>query len=232
MSRKRYLDIVFLAFSLMFLVTIFSDYNFAYKILRVAIVPLIMLFCFMSLINKKNIFFVLFLITFFIAEFVYVFRFNNHSLSYYLSNINYALSYIFLFVHIVLNINFRTLLKQFVFHLIILIALGGYIFYALDNMMSYHEHNVIPTSYYVIESVYNLFVILVFVFSFLQYIHDMNKRSLLLFLASLFLCFSELTQVAYFYIKAEKMINIVYSVFLIIGFCFAYCYINSEKSYN
>ena len=60
--------------------------------------------------------------------------------------------------------------------------------------------------------------------SLMYYLHNLNKQSLLLFLACVCIVFSEMIQVAYVFITAEIFLKMIYSLLMAIGFGLIYYY--------
>ena len=81
-------------------------------------------------------------------------------------------------------------------HLIVLLVLNVYVIYVLlkietPHLVSYEN---------VVEFIYNVITLLLLSVSLLNYFYKDNKKSLILFFGSLCIVFSEVIQIAYFYI--------------------------------
>ena len=74
------------------------------------------------------------------------------------------------------------------------------------------------------EVFYNLLILLILSKSLLYYLYTETKQALLLFLACVCIVFSEMIQVAYFFITEEIFLKIGYIVLMAIGFGFIYFY--------
>jgi TRAP-type C4-dicarboxylate transport system permease small subunit len=66
----------------------------------------------------------------------------------------------------------------------------------------------------------------------INYINRDSKKAMNLLLGSLCIVFSEVMQVAYFYVSDKNIINVTYSVLLIFAFCFFYIQAGMNYSRN
>ena len=78
---------------------------------------------------------------------------------------------------------------------------------------------------FVTNVIYNVFIQLVLSLALIHYLYHQTKQSLLLFLASVCIVFSEMVQVAYLFISSEQILEIIYSMLMGLGFYFLYVYI-------
>ena len=86
----------------------------------------------------------------------------------------------------------------------------------------------VNTLEFLFEGLYNFCILLVLSFSLLYYLYHDSRRGFLLFLASACIVFSEMVQVAYIFIAADYVLNVIYSLLLIVGFYFIYMHIESK----
>lgn len=219
----NYVKYLIAFFTSVYIISFFIDDQLIHDGSRAIVVVLVLI---KFLFHKKQgqLFFGLFLAFFSIAEITLLFDFIYNNFSYYVGNISYILSYMCLFNHSIIEMNLKRLFKKFIFHIIVLLGLGSYLFYALYNMINYHNIKL-PTINYIIEFSYNLFIILVLLFSFLHYIYHMTKKSLVFFIACFALVFSELIQVSYLFIEEVRILNTFNSLIFVFGFYFVYKYI-------
>lgn len=82
----------------------------------------------------------------------------------------------------------------------------------------------VNTIIFYVEVMYNVLILLMLSTSLMYYLHNLNKQSLLLFLACVCIVFSEMIQVAYVFITAEIFLKIIYSILMAIGFGLIYYY--------
>ncbi len=160
----------------------------------------------------------------------------------YVGNMPFVIAYICLIVYMARDFNFNQLVKRFKYHLLILVIFNAYVILTLNQMMLEAEFFEIYTLAFLFESIYNTCILLVLSFSLLNYIYYDTKVSFLLLLGSVGVVFSEMVQVAYFFIPAdsemvqlsydsistERILYITYSLLLITGFYFIYRYILAD----
>jgi len=205
---------------------------------RVLIFPLLVLFYYTKKVEKKLLF-GLFLVFFAIAELM-LFFLLAHKLRFGLGE-NYSrigtffcvMAYFCLFIFIMYKLNLKKLFKRFKMHIIILLFFGGYLLYALDNMVKHHGLASMSVIDYTLATLYNLSIIAVLLIALLNYLYNSDSRkALLLFVSCLCIVFSELVQTAYFFMAREDLLNLVYTTLLSIGFCFMYIYIAYKGKNN
>jgi len=192
-----------------YLTIVFIDEHIFHNIARViGIVLILILFLYNK--NQGQLFFGLFLLFLSIAEITFLFYYIDSNVVYYIGTVSYIISYMCLFNHCITDMSSKQLFKKFVFHIIVLMCLGIYLFYELYKMMNYHNIEL-PTPYYILELSYNLFVVFVLIFSFLHYIYHMSKKALIFFIACLALTCSELIQFSFLFIEEVKTLKVFYS---------------------
>ena len=81
----------------------------------------------------------------------------------------------------------------------------------------------------IIEVVYNTVVMLLLTITLINYISYDTKKAMNLLIGAICIVFSEVIQVAYFYITGENILGIVYSVLYVIAFILFY--LQSSMSY-
>jgi hypothetical protein len=167
----------------------------------------------------------MFLLFYTLAETTLFYK-NFVSFSYYSEIFYGVLAFLALLVFVLLQINFKALVKKFRMQIIILLLLGAYVFYSLECIMLSHFAYGLSMTDFVLDSMYNLSFILVLIFSLLNYLQTDSKKNLILFMMSGCIVFSELVQVIYFYADQKKIVHIIYSFLLIFGFCLSYLFIN------
>ncbi len=176
------------------------------------------------LVNKKNksAYFTLFLVAFAVSDIIsilgYVFPTIPYDLEYYLCNSLYILAYFVLSYEIVISLNIKYITKYFKMHIAILIALNIYANYVLLNIVSEY----VAGFELKLEVVYNIFTLLLLTVSLLNYFYRGDKKAMVMFLGSLCITFSEVIQIAYFYISDKDLLNLTYSMLLILAFYFFY----------
>jgi hypothetical protein len=114
-------------------------------------------------------------------------------------------------------------------HIIILLVLDIYSVYLVSEI-ALKSDRLSGILDYSIEIFYNLIVMLLLTVTLLNYINRDSKKAMNLLLGALCIVFSEVMQVAYFYVSDKNIINVTYSVLLIFAFCFFY--IQAGMSYS
>lgn len=137
---------------------------------------------------------------------------------YYIGNSLYLLAYIFLILRCMITWNFKDIIKRFSVTLIILAVLGVFcvtlITETAENQLSFVEYSM--------EFVYNVVVMTLLSVALVNYMYMDDKKAILFFIGAMFIFFSEMLQLAYFYVAEIPQIAAIYSVFLVLAFTFFY----------
>jgi hypothetical protein len=203
-------------------------------IVRGFILPLLtVLYCISG--KTKSSYFFYFLVFYSLAEFTGVFSYFAYysvivdNMLYYGGNLCYISAYVFLILEVMKSISIKTVVKRFPVHLIILLVLDIYSVYLVSEIAVKSDY-LSGMMDYIIEIVYNMVVMLLLTVTLLNYISRDSKKAMNLLLGALCIVFSEVIQVAYFYVSDKNILNVTYSVLLIFAFCFFY--IQSNMSYS
>ncbi|GGH47588.1 membrane protein [Mangrovimonas yunxiaonensis] len=206
-----------------------QEYVFS-RLVKSVIAPAFLLLYWLT-VTPKNKYFTWFLILFSIPEitsFTELFIETNADmyLYYTFGNILYILAYIVLFYGVCRDLNFSKILKSYKPHLIVLILLNLYIMYVLLTIVQpkFPELHML-----LIEVIYNIVMLLLLTASLLLYFSKDNKKALFLFFGSLCIVFSEVLQIAYFYISERDGFNIVSIILFSMAFCFYYFYAKTKN---
>jgi len=81
-----------------------------------------------------------------------------------------------------------------------------------------------------LELLYNIFILSLLTVSLLNYFYRDDKKAMILFLGSLCISFSEVIQIAYYYIVDRQLLNVTYSMLLILAFYLFY--VQSKLEYE
>jgi len=184
-------------------------------------------------VKQKHRFFYLFLVTYTIAELInyitWIENFDLHSgidYFYYLGNGLYILSYCFLIIRILSELNIKEVCTRFAFQSILLFVLGVFFVYIVTDIVNdefnFNEH--------FIELLYNAVVMALMCLALLNYMYRDDKKSMNFLIGSIFIVFSEVIQLAYYYIASFAVLNVLCSVFLV--FAFVFFYIQSKLSHR
>jgi len=203
-------------------------------IVRGLILPLLtILYCISG--KSKSSHFFYFLIFYSLAEFTGVFSYFAYysvfvdNLLYYGGNLSYITAYVFLILEVLKSINLKSVINRFPVHIIILLVLDIYSVYLVSEIAVKSDF-LSGMLDYIIEIVYNIVVMLLLTVTLINYISRDSKKAMNLLLGALCIVFSEVMQVAYFYVSDKNILNVTYSVLLIFAFCFFY--IQAGMSYS
>ncbi len=209
----------------------FKEEYFLSQFFRALIVPLFALLYFIN-VKRRSFHFSWFLILYSISELL-VFNeifFDYDTMTeaeliryddiyYTVGNLLYIVAYVFLLIDVLKTIDIKMVLKNYRIHLVVLSALNIYIIYVLLTIVNpYVEGSYL----FVIELVYNIVMLLVLTSCLISYFYNDNKKSLLLFFGSICIVFSEVIQVAYFYISDRDLLNLMQTLLLVLAFSFFY----------
>ncbi len=199
--------------------------------------PIILPFLTISyyLVNKdRSSHFFYFLLFFSIGELSSLFSYYAKdsyfidSLLYYIGNSLFIIAYIFLILEILKSMDIKNVFNRFTTYILILAALDIYSIILVTDI-------AIKSDYlqgffdYLTEIVYNTVIMLLLSITLINYISKHTKKAMNLFLGVLCIVFSEVIQVAYFYVSDQNILSVSYSVLLVLAFSFFY--IQSNLSY-
>jgi hypothetical protein len=104
-------------------------------------------------------------------------------------------------------------------HIVILSALNIYIVYVLLKIVNPYLGFSME---FVVELLYDIVMLLILSASLLNYFYKDNQKSLLLFVGSLCIVFSEVIIIAYMYISEKNLLIFSSSILSILAFYFFY----------
>lgn len=138
---------------------------------------------------------------------------------YYGANLLYILSYLFLIVKIVGNLKFKQVFSELSIPIIILIILDVFCVILVTDTtkssLTYYQ--------YALEFIYNAVIMALLSVALINYMYRNDNKSMLFLLASICIVFSEIIQLAYYYILINNNdLGFIYSFFLVIAFLFLY----------
>lgn len=174
--------------------------------------------------KERKPLFLAFLITFSISELLNLsgyFFLNSYDFLdfiYYAGNILYMLSYIFLILLCSRTMRLKRILKEFTVTILILLVLGVF----CVTLITETAEAQFTTPQFIIEFAYNTVVMLLLSVALINYMDKENNKAMLFFIASMLIFFSEMVQLAYFYIKEMPHLAAIYSIFLVLAFTFFY----------
>lgn len=226
MYKSKVLVSFIILLCMLFVVFHFNGSYWKAEVARSFIIPFITV---LYLIKKKDksAYFTLFLVAFSLSDILSLFSFNVFfDLSYYIGNSLYIVAYLALTYEIILSIKMKHIFNHFKLHVLVLIFLNIYANYVLLEI----EQEFVSGLEIGIELAYNIFTLLLLSVSLLNYLYRDDNKAFILFLGSLCIVVSEVIQIAYFYISDNSLLNVSYSLLLILAFIFYY--IQSKLEYD
>lgn len=210
-----------------FMVGVFFSLDTLSNYSRAFILPFLV-YLYLTESENKSRYFAVFLTSCAVGEFLKVFIDFDTLLMPKISNIAYIFGYLNLLAYMAKSINLTKLLSEFKVPIIVLIIFNGYLIFVLNQMILADKTIDVYTLNFLIESTYDICILLVLSFSLINYLYHDSKRSLILFLASVCIVFSEMVKVAYLFVSSNYMINVTYSILIVVGFYLVYVYIVSK----
>ncbi|WP_115462030.1 hypothetical protein [Winogradskyella aurantiaca] len=169
--------------------------------------------------------FFLFLLFFTLAEiigFVYWFIpvewLQTLDFTYYGANLLYITAYIFLIMHVLNGIEFRKMLKRFAGPAVILLILDIFCVYIVTDTAG----SDFSGAEYILEFSYNGVIMVLLSVALLNYLYKDTNKAMLFLIGAIFIVFSEIIQMAYFYIVDSNDLSATYATFLVMAFLFLY----------
>lgn len=236
MQKSKLLSGIIIALTISFVGFQIFQVDFIGGIVRGLILPLLTILYCVTGKSKSNYFFY-FLLFYSLAEFTSVFSYFAYysvvvdNFLYYGGNLCYITAYVFLILEVLKSIKLKRVISKFPAHIIILLVLDIYSVYLVSEIAVKSDYLSNMTEY-IIEIVYNIVVMLLLTVTLINYISRDSKKAMNLLLGSLCIVFSEIMQVAYFYVSDKNILNVTYSVLLIFAFCFFYIQAGMTYSRN
>ncbi len=234
MRNRKILLVFIIVLSIVFIgLQIFNMQEIA-EYVRPIILPLLLLLYCLAKKDKSSYFFY-FLLFYSITElsgFLIYFAYESYfvnSLMYYGGNTLYIIAYAFLILEIFKSMNVKRIFKRFTTYILILVALDVYSIILVTDIAIKSEL-LYGVYAYLIEIAYNIVIMLLLTITLINYISRHTKKAMNLLLGALCIVFSEVIQVAYFYVSDQNILSVAYSVLLV--FAFGFFYIQSNLSYQ
>lgn len=222
MYISKILGVVLILLSILFLGLQYQAFEIEASGVK-AFTLLVLTIFYMLKVKKKHSLFLMFLIFFTVAElFNYITWIENVDIDpnidyyYYIGNGLYILAYSFLIARIISNVNMPEVLRRFPLQTILLIGLGIFVVYLVTDTTK----DRLNISEYTLEFSYNAVIMVLLSVSFLNYMYHDDKKSMNLLIGSICILFSEILQLAYFYIADFNILNLLCSVFIVMAFLF------------
>jgi len=115
--------------------------------------------------------------------------------------------------------NLKRVITKLAPHFVILIILDIF----CVTIVTGTAENELNIYQYALEFLYNAVIMTLLTLAVINYIYKVDKRAMNLLIGALFIVFSEVIQLAYYYVLEENnMLNILCSLFFVIAFLFLY----------
>lgn len=197
----------------------------AFGVKALAMVMLIILY--FVKVDKRHPLFVLFLVTFTASEIFNYFTYGmlaengaNYDIYYLTGNGLYILAYLFLIGRILTIINLKKAILKMPIQFLLLFGLGVFVVYMVTDIT---RPQIDPGYMFAVELIYNSVIMFLVCLSLMNYMYNDTKKSMNLLIGSICIVFSEVIQIAYYYITdLDITLNILHSVFLVSAFVFFY----------
>ncbi|MDP5081879.1 MAG: hypothetical protein NWP87_04420 [Winogradskyella sp.] len=137
---------------------------------------------------------------------------------YYSANLLYILAYIFLILKIVSVLNLKKVFRELSIPIFILIILDIFCVYIVSGT----TENVLEIYEYTLEFFYNAVIMVLLSVGLINYMYRNDNKSMLFLIGTICIVFSEIIQLAYFYILTSNDLGFIYSFFLVMAFVFFY----------
>lgn len=224
MKTKHFFITSLIILSIVFLGLQLTNYEMYASFIRAAMIVLLtILYC--KQVKSYSSYFFMFLITFSLAEVIgllsFIFELDlNNSIDYYyyIGNILYILSYIFLIIYVLKNINIKDAIIKLPAHIVILIVLDIF----CVTIVTDTTKELLSIYQYSLEFLYNAVIMTLLTLAVINYIYKVDKKAMNLLIGALFIVFSEMIQLAYYYVIKINILNVLCSIFLVIAFLFFY----------
>ena len=146
---------------------------------------------------------------------------------YYGGNILYITSYILLIIGILRRLDLKKVFSELSISILILVALDAF----CVSIVSATTEGVLSVYQNYLEFTYNAVIMTLLSAALINYMYRNDNKSMLFLVASIFIFFSEIIQLAYYYILLEdKNLGFIYSFLLVVAFLFFY--IQSQLEYT
>lgn len=233
MKTKHFLIALLIVLSIVFLWFIVIDNDVLASGFRAAlIISFVVLY--VTQVSTKNKYFLLFLIFYglaqlldFLSYFILINLTSRVDYIYFIGNGLNILAYSLLILKVLKSMDIKDVVIKLPAHIVILVVLDIF----CVTIVTDTAREALTIYEFSLEFLYNTVIMTLLTIVVINYIHKVNKKAMNLLLGSLFIVFSEMIQLAYFYVIEDKVIlNVFCSVFLIIAFFFLFLQASMEDS--
>jgi hypothetical protein len=175
--------------------------------------------------NKSKYFFG-FLVAFALAQLLSFYAYYGPQIEeggtdyyYYGANLLYIVSYLFLIVKILRGLDLKTVFSELSIPIFILVVLDVF----CVSIVSGTTENALSFYQYILEYGYNAVIMILLSVTLINYMYRNDNKSMLFLVGSICIVFSEIIQLAYYYILSNNNdLGFIYSFFLVVAFVFLY----------
>lgn len=225
MSINKFLAGFLIALSIVFVGLQSFQFEFEAAAVRTLATTLLTIL-YIRKVEKKHILFYGFLVLFAIGD---IFNLITWSYSvqidssyelpfYFIGNIIYILAYVLLILRMIASLNLQKAIKKFPIQAVLLVILTIFCVYYVSDTME----RELEASQYALEFTYNAAIMFLMCLALINYLYHDDKKSINLLIGSIFIVFSEVIQLAYFYVAEFRILNVLCSLFLVAAFTFFY----------
>lgn len=191
-----------------------------------AVILILLTLLYVGWTKHRSKLFLSFLLFFTVAQILGVVAWNKTEFKegeidyfYYIVNILYISAYILLIIKMILQLDLKAVFSELAIPIIVLIVLDVF----CVSLISGTTESELSNYEYALEYIYNAVIMVLLSFALINYMYRNNNKSMLFLIGSIFMVFSEIIQLAYFYILInDTTLGFVYSFFLVVAFFFFY----------
>ncbi|WP_040279965.1 hypothetical protein [Psychroserpens damuponensis] len=191
-----------------------------------AIAMCLLILLYTIVVVKRNKFFMLFLLTFTVAlcldyfSYDVVWSYNQIDVYYVVCNGLYVLAYIFLTLRIFYLINVIKSTTKYPIQTLSLMFLGVFVVYMITDLTTSNSDSVDVN---IVQIIYITVIVFMMCLSVMNYIYNDSKKSMILLSGTVMIVFSEVIQMAYYFLTdLQNALNIIYSFLTITAFAMFY----------
>lgn len=143
---------------------------------------------------------------------------DQFDIHYYSANILFIIAYLFLIIKVLTSFNVGKVFRELLIPVIVLMVLDVFCVVVVTDATG----NSLTAYEYILEFVYNSVIMSLLSVALIDYMYRNDNKSMLFLLGSICIVFSEIIQLAYYYILEDKNLGFIYSFFLVVAFVFFY----------
>lgn len=138
---------------------------------------------------------------------------------YFSCNLLYISAYVALILYILKSMPIKRVIRKYFFPLLILLILDVYCVFLVTDVAIQSEF-LVSVYDYILEFVYNIVIMALLTVTLVNYLYRDGPKSMNLLIGALCVVFSEVIQVAYYYVSEVFILGIAYIVLIVLAFVF------------